>query len=428
MYAASGTPGPAGPAGADGATGPAGPAGSANITGNENYLVKFNGTSSGNNSVLYQSTTGAIGIGTTAPNNGYLHINGDGIAYHGMHFTSTTTGSTLSDGLLYGPANSNSLEGVVWNFENAKLRFGTSNTERLTINGTGEVGINNTTPNARLHIKGYTTNPVVISGTTYPATTLVVESNNAPTTTSIVRNVVSAANGSTSENQAFFARPSGTGGSTNIGYFVTANSSTTGTNYGVYSYATSGSNNYAGYFLGTLYATTGTFGTKPFMIDHPLDPENKYLRHSSIESPDMMNIYNGNITTDANGYATVTMPNYFEALNEDFKYQLTVIGTFAQAIIKEELQQNKFVIQTNQPHVKVSWQVSGIRHDAVAKKFPIIVEEEKLAKDKGKYMEPAAFNQPEEKGIHFLQSMKEMKETSKTEAPKTSKEQSKVGE
>ena len=57
------------------------------------------------------------------------------------------------------------------------------------------------------------------------------------------------------------------------------------------------------------------------MIDHPLDPANKYLYHSFVESPDMKNIYDGVITTDANGDATVVMPDYFEALNKDFRYQ-----------------------------------------------------------------------------------------------------------
>ena len=43
-----------------------------------------------------------------------------------------------------------------------------------------------------------------------------------------------------------------------------------------------------------------------FKIDHPLDPENKYLYHSFVESPDMMNIYNGNVVTDGSGTAIVT--------------------------------------------------------------------------------------------------------------------------
>ena len=40
-----------------------------------------------------------------------------------------------------------------------------------------------------------------------------------------------------------------------------------------------------------------------FKIDHPLDPAGKYLYHSFVESPDMMNIYNGVVTLDAKGQA-----------------------------------------------------------------------------------------------------------------------------
>src|SRR6185295_9797953 len=97
-----------------------------------------------------------------------------------------------------------------------------------------------------------------------------------------------------------------------------------------------------------------------------LDPENKYLYHSFVESPDMKNIYDGNVVTDEHGNATVELPDYFEALNRDFRYQLTVIGTFAQAIIAAEIRENRFKIKTNAANVKVSWQVTGIRQDAFA--------------------------------------------------------------
>ncbi len=74
-----------------------------------------------------------------------------------------------------------------------------------------------------------------------------------------------------------------------------------------------------------------------FKIDHPLDPSNKYLYHSFVESPDMKNIYDGNVTTNGNGDAVVTLPKWFETLNRDFRYQLTVIGQFAQAIVGSEI-------------------------------------------------------------------------------------------
>jgi hypothetical protein len=122
---------------------------------------------------------------------------------------------------------------------------------------------------------------------------------------------------------------------------------------------------------------------KTFRIDHPLDPENKYLCHSTVESPDVMNIYNGNVTTDTGGHATVVLPDYFEALNRDFRYQLTVIGKLAQAIIASEIENNRFTIKTDQPDVKISWQVTGIRQDALAEAFPPCVEEEKPGTERG---------------------------------------------
>ncbi|MEZ5047345.1 MAG: hypothetical protein R2831_10180 [Chitinophagaceae bacterium] len=91
---------------------------------------------------------------------------------------------------------------------------------------------------------------------------------------------------------------------------------------------------------------------------------------------------------------------------------LTVIGTFAQAIIKEEIANNQFVIQTNQPNVKVSWLASGVRHDATAKQFPIVVEENKPAEIKGKYLEPIAYGQPKSMGIGYDERSEELNKPS----------------
>ena len=167
--------------------------------------------------------------------------------------------------------------------------------------------------------------------------------------------------------------------------------------------------NGSGFFAGDLQANgNGTFGptqingdlnvtgaitagTKDFKIDHPLDPANKYLYHTSVESPDMLNIYNGNITTDQNGSATVELPNYFEALNRDFRYQLTVIGQFAQAVVAEEISHNHFTIRTSQPSVKVSWQVTGIRQDGWANAHRTLAEEDKPAGERGTYLYPELY-------------------------------------
>jgi len=134
----------------------------------------------------------------------------------------------------------------------------------------------------------------------------------------------------------------------------------------------------AGFFQGDVHVNgVLTKAAGSFRIDHPLDPEHKYLSHSFVESPDMMNIYNGNITTDKSGYATVTLPNYFDALNRDFRYQLTVVGEFAQAIVASKISGNSFRIRTDKPNVEVSWQVTGVRKDKFAEENRIKVESDK---------------------------------------------------
>jgi hypothetical protein len=178
-----------------------------------------------------------------------------------------------------------------------------------------------------------------------------------------------------------------------------------GTNYGIYSgNITGGATNYAGYFLGDV-VVNGNFsatGAKAFKIDHPLDPANKYLVHAAVESPDMMNVYNGNVVTDASGKATVTLPSYFEAANKDFKYQLTIIDEtdFAMARISKKISGNSFEIMTDKPNIEVSWQVTGVRKDPAADQFRFTAEQEKPASEKGKYLIPELYNQPQSMGIH----------------------------
>jgi hypothetical protein len=168
---------------------------------------------------------------------------------------------------------------------------------------------------------------------------------------------------------------------------------------------------YAGWFNGNV-TVEGTLSasTKDFKIDHPVDPANKYLVHASVESSEMMNIYTGNITTDAQGEATVQLPDWFESLNTDFRYQLTVIGVFAQAIVAHEIEQHQFQIRTNMPNVKVSWQVTGVRQDAYAKAHPLQVEEDKPEKERGFYIHPELYGAPEEKGILWSTAPKAMQE------------------
>lgn len=145
-----------------------------------------------------------------------------------------------------------------------------------------------------------------------------------------------------------------------------------------------------GYFKGNLnVGGTLSKSSGSFRIDDPIDPENKYLYHSFVESPDMMNIYNGIVTVDAHGEATVTLPAWFEALNMDFRYQLTCIGGYAPVYIASEVSGNEFRIAGGHPGLKVSWQVTGIRHDAYANAHRIPVEVDKPANARGMSPLPA---------------------------------------
>jgi hypothetical protein len=180
-------------------------------------------------------------------------------------------------------------------------------------------------------------------------------------------------------------------------------------------------NAYAGYFGGKVHITGNlSKGGGSFLIDHPLDPANKYLQHSFVESPDMMNVYNGNVALDEKGQATVQFPDYFGALNRDFRYQLTAIGAPAPNLyVAEKISDNRFEIAGGKPGMEVSWQITGVRHDAYAVANRIKVEEDKPVEARGSYLHPEAYGLPKEKSIETAYSSQPF------QAPKVAR---KVGE
>jgi trimeric autotransporter adhesin len=164
---------------------------------------------------------------------------------------------------------------------------------------------------------------------------------------------------------------------------------------------------YAGYFAGNVTVTgnenvlgTLTKGGGSFKIDDPIDPSHKYLSHSFVESPDMKNIYDGIVTLDAHGSAVVTMPDWFSALNRDFRYQLTAIGAPGPKLyIAGEMHDNRFRIAGGKKGMRVSWEVTGIRQDAWANAHRIPNEEEKPANEQGKYLHPELFGAGPDKAV-----------------------------
>ena len=116
-------------------------------------------------------------------------------------------------------------------------------------------------------------------------------------------------------------------------------------------------------------------GVKDFMIDDPIDPA-KDLYHASVESSEMKDFYDGVAILDRKGRAVVRLPDWFEALNGEFRYQLTAIGRPAPGLyIAREIRGNEFEVAGGKPGMKVSWTVTGVRHDEWAKAHPLHVEE-----------------------------------------------------
>lgn len=146
----------------------------------------------------------------------------------------------------------------------------------------------------------------------------------------------------------------------------------------------------------------GTLETETIKVrtDHPSDPTNKYLSHAGVTSPDRLNTYTGNVTLDDRGEAVVQLPDYVEAFNTDFRYQLTPVGSAAPDLhVAEKIQGNAFKIAGGQPNQEISWTVSGVRNDAYAKANPNRVEQEKSVEEKGRYLHPELFGKPVEMNV-----------------------------
>lgn len=359
--------------------------------------------------------TGKVGIGTNTPEKEFHLFNGAGAG--GGTYSSLVNAIIEDDYNAYLEFNGSSWAGITFNAQNESIHAGYfynytndrlmlksgGEDNRMVVDADGKVGIATSIPLVRFHIDESGADGVLGSdlGISFYST-----DNHAPAA------FASSLNSNSGRSYGLIGVANQTGG-VNVGVlgdseggtssFGVAGAAYGGTvyNIGVYgSDGSSASSNYAGYFYGDVFVSgTLSKGGGSFKIDHPQDPANKFLIHSFVESPDMMNIYNGNIVTDARGYAVVELPAYFDALNIEFRYQLTVIGEFAQAIIKEEISGNQFTIQTDIPNVKVSWQVTGIRNDAWAQENRIEVEVDKPAHEKGLYLHPELFGKSADMGM-----------------------------
>ncbi len=187
-----------------------------------------------------------------------------------------------------------------------------------------------------------------------------------------------------------------------MGVLGESNSSATLGDYGVYS-------------QGDL----GASGLKTFRIDHPADPENKYLMHYCSEAPEPVNFYRGTVVLDGDGTATIDLPSYFATINKDPSYTLTAVGSpmptlyVASEISEEALRAGEafkpggsmpacsFTIAGGMPGGRVCWRVEAVRNDLWVRHRGVAVEIDKQEREKGTYQHPALYGQPRSKGVRW---------------------------
>ena len=367
-----------------------------NLTGNAGTdpTTNFIGTTDGQ-PLIVQPGGGNVGIGVTAPQ---APLNVVGTSW--FQGDSTPLPAAAGKGIGIGFTGE---QGYIFSFD-----YGTFTPKNLLLqNPGGNVGIGTLYPTAgRLHVDGGSNTAV------YATSTSGIGMYATSSTNAAVYGYSSSdygVDGRSFSTVGVYGQSYATGGMLGQGPYIGVQGTATGSDGN--RQAIRGENNgsatgYAGLFYGnawvagTLYKNAGAF-----RIDHPLDPANKFLNHSFVESPDMKNIYDGVAMLDAAGQAVVELPAWFESLNKDFRYQLTAIGAPAPGLyIAKEIQDNRFSIAGGAPGMKVSWQVTGIRHDPYAEANRIAVEEDKPADARGAYIFPEGYGKSHDAALPVLHS------------------------
>ena len=384
---------------------PTGGAANLVLAGTPNFLAKYVNDVDLGTSAVYENA-GSLGIGTTAPfDTLHVRFNDLGGGFTGYAVQNTALSPTAYSGMLF--YDQSGALAQFQGFNNSTHEYRINNIARVSPGGAFNGSINfmiGGAPRLKMDTTVGTSifGPVgILAGgadigllVSSSGSSTISVGNTNPTGTA----VFASSTGSSAAISVSNPNPAGTAiyASGTAGYGVFG-STDTGT--AIVGYADNLAVGWAGIFdgdanvIGTLFKSAGAF-----RIDHPLDPSNKYLSHSFVESPDMKNIYDGVAVLDQAGEVTVTLPDWFGALNGDFRYQLTPMGAAFVPYVAEEIASNRFKIGGGIAGKKVSWQVTGIRHDAFANANRIQVEEMKPDAAVGTYLHPEAFGQSVEKG------------------------------
>ena len=367
-------------------------------SGTVGRLTKWTAVTSSNSfigdSTIFESKLGLVGIGTDSPSSKLTVVGAIESTIGGFKFPDGTAQTTSASGALFGVEHDATLTGNGM----AASPLGIAVPLRL-IGSIGEGGVVEVTNTARL-------GPGIIS-------------NGGPGG----RGVLALAGDSVEDDGA--SGVTAFGGSTSNGNAGNGVGAVGGDAFGAGNRAGLGIlalggegfdgavNGMAGLFAGDvdIFGDLNVTLTKNFKIDHPLDPQNKYLFHAAIESAEVLNIYSGNAQLDPNGEAVINLPEWFQAINRDFRYSLTPIGAPSSGLfIAQEVVNSRFKIAGGVAGTKVSWQVTGVRSDAGMERHPFKAEQDKPAKERGTYLNPEAFGQPEERGLEWARHPERMQQ------------------
>jgi hypothetical protein len=363
----------------------------------------------GNTKTTSLTASGGVNAATMVVTNtvGSAIIDADGFG--------TNTGA-VTPGLRFGGGGSG--EGIASNRVGGATKYGldfyTNYTPRMSIFQTGQVSMGTASHGAQLN--------VIATSNTYPA--IYSQASDAPGGSGQSANQgIEALGGSGDGSGEGGAGVTASGGGGAVGgaggefYGAYSSQALIDSGDGIDAYSVDPTADFlpaAAFFDGNVIVNGSVSDSSlSLKIDHPLDPANKYLQHAAVESSEMKTIYDGTVTTDAGGEAVVALPVWFESLNRDFRYQLTVVGQFSQAIVARKIANHQFRIRTDKPNVEVCWQVTGIRQDAWANAHRVPVVVEKNARERGFYLHPELFGAPEEARMAWArhpQQMKRMKQ------------------
>ena len=115
---------------------------------------------------------------------------------------------------------------------------------------------------------------------------------------------------------------------------------------------------------------------KTFVIDHPTDPD-RYLVHVCLEGPEAAVFYRGEVTLDGSSRATVTLPDYFDALTipDSATVQVSHIldddESLPLPVAATRVKDGEFTVRGREAGQSVAWRVEATRRDCHVEVEPL---------------------------------------------------------